>query len=71
VANFATGVVGIVSLAMPGFVMPVAISAGIFYGIAGLRHFAERDRNRNETIAMISDLFVFVILAVYIVVGLA
>jgi hypothetical protein len=71
VANFATGVVGIFSLAMPGFVMPVAITAGIFYGVAGFHQFAERDRNRNETIAMISDLFVFLVLAVYIVVGLA
>jgi hypothetical protein len=66
VANFATGVVGMASLGMPGFVLPVAISAGIFYGVAGILHFAESDRTRNENIAMVSDLFVFLVLAAYV-----
>jgi hypothetical protein len=67
VANFATGVVGIVSLVRPGFALPVAIIAAIFYGIAGIRHVAESNRKRNENIAMISDLFVFVIFGAYVV----
>src|ERR1700683_2111609 len=62
VANFATGVVGIISLARPSFTLPVSISATIFYGIAGIRHVAESDRTRNENVAMISDLFVALIL---------
>ena len=65
-ANFATGIVGMASLGVPGFVLPVAISAGIFYGVAGIRHVAESDRTRNENIAMVSDLFVFLVLAVYV-----
>jgi len=65
-ANFATGVVGIASFAKPTFVLPVAIAATIFYGIAGIRHVAESDRNRNENIAMISDLFVFLVLGAYV-----
>jgi hypothetical protein len=32
VANLATGVVGLLSLIRPGFVLPVAIAAMIFYG---------------------------------------
>ncbi len=66
VANFATGVVGVISLAKPGFALPVAIAATIFYGIAGIRHVAESDRTRNENIAMISDLFVFVVFGAYV-----
>jgi hypothetical protein len=66
VANFATGVVGITSLAEPSFTLPVAIAAAIFYGIAGIRHVAQSDKNRNENIAMISDLFIFLILAAYV-----
>jgi hypothetical protein len=66
VANFATGVVGIISLAQPSFTLPVAIAAAIFYGIAGIRHVAQSDRTRNENLAMISDLFVFLILAAYV-----
>ncbi len=72
IANFATGVVGITSLAKPSFTLPVAISAFIFYGIAGIRHVAESDRTRNENVAMTSDLFISLILAAYIAfVGLA
>jgi len=67
VANFATGVVGLLSLAMPGFILPVSISAGIFYGIAGIGHIAERDRSPNETVAMVSDMFMFLVLAGFVV----
>jgi hypothetical protein len=66
VANFATGVVGIASLAKPGFVLPVAIVAAIFYGVAGVRHVAEKGKTVNEKIAMVSDLLVFLVFATYI-----
>ncbi len=68
VANFATGVVGIASLAQPSFTLPVAIAAAIFYGVAGIRHAAEGGRTGNENIAMVSDLFVFLVLAAYVAV---
>jgi hypothetical protein len=71
IANFATGVVGMASLAKPSFVLPVAISAGIFYGIAGIRHVAGRDRTGNENIAMVSDLFACLIFALYVIFELA
>jgi hypothetical protein len=56
-ANFATGMVG--TLAKPSFVLPVALAAAIFYGIAGVRHVAESNRTWNENVAMISDLLFF------------
>jgi hypothetical protein len=68
VANFALGVVGIISLFKPTFTMPVAIAAGILFGVAGLRHVAEGGKSSQERIAMVSDLFAFVILAIYVVV---
>jgi hypothetical protein len=72
VANFAAGVVGIASLAKPSFTLPVAISATIYYGIAGILHVAQSARNRNENVAMVSDLFIAVIFAAYVAfVGLA
>jgi hypothetical protein len=70
VANLATGVVGLLSLAAPTFTLPVAIAAGIFYGVAGLRHLSGRDRSRNETVAMAGDLFLFAVLAIFVL-GLA
>ena len=66
IANLATGVVGLASLLAPSFVLPVAISATIFYGVAGVRHVTERGRSSNETIAMLSDLFIFAVLAAFI-----
>lgn len=64
-SNLALGAVGVASLWRPDFVLPVALAAAIFYGIAGFRHLLERGRSLNETIAMASDLFVFIALAVY------
>jgi hypothetical protein len=66
VANVATAVVALASLAVPSFVLPVAISAAIFYGIAGVRHLLERDRSLNENIAMVSDLVLFLVLAIFV-----
>jgi hypothetical protein len=54
------------SLAIPSFVLPGAIAAGIFFGIAGIQYVAAKDRNRNENIAMTSDLFVFLVLAAHV-----
>lgn len=66
VANFGTAVIGLLSLVMPTFILPVSIAAGIFYGVAGIRHMFGRDRSRNENIAMVSDLFIFVVLAIFV-----
>jgi hypothetical protein len=61
-ANIASGVLGLVSLVMPSFVLPTAIGAGIFYAIAGIEHVRADHRGRNESIAMISDFGVAAIL---------
>jgi hypothetical protein len=66
VANFATGIAGMASLAKPSFILPVAIIAGIFYGVAGIRHAGEKGKSKNENIAMISDLLVFLVFAGYL-----
>jgi hypothetical protein len=63
--NLALGAVGVASLWRPDFVLPVAIAAAIFYGIVGVRHLLERGRSLNETVAMGTDLFVFILLAAY------
>jgi hypothetical protein len=51
----------------PAFVLPAAISAGLFFAVAGFAHVAERDRSGNENIAMVSDLFIALVLAGFIV----
>jgi hypothetical protein len=67
IANFASGVVGVASLVFPSFVLPVAVSATIFYGVAGVRHVAATHRTRNEAVAMISDLFIAIVLAAVVI----
>jgi hypothetical protein len=65
-ANLSIALVALLSLAMPNFVLPAAIYATIFYGVAGIRHFAERDRSRNENVAMGSDLFMALVLLLFV-----
>lgn len=66
IANGATALVALFSLFAPTFVVPVAISAAMFYGAAGVRHVFEAHRSRNETIAMVSDLGMFVVLSAFL-----
>jgi hypothetical protein len=67
VANLSTGIVGVASLFRPDFVLPIAIIAAMFYGVAGLRHATDRVRGKNQSIAMVSDILVSLIYLAYIV----
>jgi hypothetical protein len=55
-ANLALGSVGLLSLPLPGWLPAAALAGGIFYALAGLGHVFSSDRNRLETVAMVSDL---------------
>jgi hypothetical protein len=66
VANFATGTVGLLSLVKPTFILPIAIAAALFYGIAGIRHATDKSRNPNQNLAMITDLLASMIFIAYI-----
>jgi hypothetical protein len=66
VANFASGLVALLSLWNTSFLLPSAIYAAIFYGAAGVIHITGRDRSRNENIAMASDLLIAAVLATYV-----
>jgi hypothetical protein len=70
-ANFAAGMVGILSLLRSDFILPSAIAATLFYGAAGFRHAAELTRNAKETFAMATDLSAFAVLAAYSVYALS
>jgi hypothetical protein len=67
IANFSTGVAGVLSLWSPAFVLPLAIIAAIFYGIAGVRHAMQKHRNANENIAMVTDLFAALLFCAFLV----
>ena len=61
--NLSIGVLGALSLIHWEWVVPAAIAGGLFYGLAGIKHVLKGDRNTTETIAMVSDLFIFLVLA--------
>jgi hypothetical protein len=48
------------------FGLSAAISARFFYGFAGVRHVLQDDRSRNQTIAMVSDLGIALLLAAFV-----
>ncbi|KAA0700100.1 hypothetical protein DTW90_10530 [Neorhizobium sp. P12A] len=65
-ANLSIGLLGILSIFERGWVVPAAVVGGLFYGLAGFKHLLKGDRNKIENIAMISDLFIFLVLAAYL-----
>ena len=61
-ANVAIGLLGVVSLRMPAWQLAAALTGGVFYALAGTNHVLHASRNRLQNLAMLSDLFVAVIL---------
>jgi hypothetical protein len=66
VANVSMAAVALLSLAIPTFILPAAISASIFYGVAGIGHLTTLHRSENQNIAMVSDLFLSAVLLLFI-----
>jgi len=64
--NLSIGTVGLLSIAKPGFVLPAAIVGGLYYGLAGVGHLVRKERNLNEQMTLVSDLFIFVVLGVFV-----
>lgn len=67
-ANLCFGLLGLLSLVWPAFLLPAAVAGGLFYLLAGVKHLTRSERNRTETIAMVSDLAIAVLLAVLFIV---
>ena len=60
--NLALGIVGVFSLWLPSWQLAAALAGGLFYAFAGINHVLQKHRNRLENVAMVSDLFVGLIL---------
>jgi hypothetical protein len=65
-ANLAIGIVGLLAVRFAAFVLPAAIYASIFYAAAGAMHVREPDRGLNENVAMLSDLFMALVLGGFV-----
>ena len=69
-ANAALGVLGILSLLFREWIMPCALSGGIFLGLAGINHIFIKNKNNHEKAAMISDILISILLITYFVLSL-
>jgi len=65
--NICMGTLGICCLSRPGWILPVAVAGGLYYGLAGLMHVFRKDKNAMEQTAMISDAFAFLVLLAVVV----
>jgi hypothetical protein len=64
--NLSMGTLGLLSLAISGFLVPAAIVGGLYYGLAGAGHVVRGDKNFNGRTALISDLLMFLVFAVFV-----
>ncbi|GAA0638948.1 DUF6790 family protein [Brevundimonas lenta] len=66
-ANVAIGSIGVASLYFEAWVLPAAVCGFIFYTLVGVRHLRNRQRKPDENLATYSDLWVAVVLAIYLI----
>ena len=64
--NLAIGTTGALTLTLPNWTLAAAMCGGLFYGFAGVQHLFARHRSSEENWAMVSDLAIFAVLAVYV-----
>jgi hypothetical protein len=65
-ANVSIAALGLIAVVVPGFVLPAAIAGGLFYALAGFRHISTPAKTRNETLAMVTDLWAASLLALVV-----
>lgn len=66
-ANICMGVLGIVSLFVEQFRLSSALVSGLFFGLAGILHIMRRPDGRNEVIAMITNIFIFIVMVIIVI----
>jgi uncharacterized protein DUF6790 len=66
-ANLSMGTLGLVSLLMPSVTWAAALVGGLYYGLAGALHVGRGETGFNERFAMVSDLAIFTMLAIFVV----
>jgi hypothetical protein len=64
--NVAIGTLAVLTIFKAAWVMPAAIAGFLFYALAGAKHVFNRDRTPPENVAMVSDIFIAVVLAAYL-----
>lgn len=64
--NLAIGILGLLSLFFPDFLLPAALAGGLYYGLAGIGHALRKERTAKEQVALVSDFGIFLVLAAFV-----
>jgi hypothetical protein len=51
---------------IPEWRTAAAFTGGLYMGIAGIQHIIKKPSTPNEMVAMVSDIFIFLVMAVYV-----
>ncbi len=65
-ANICIGLTAVISIFIPEWRSSAAFVGGLYMGIAGFYHIIKKPVSANEVLATVSDLFILVVLAVYL-----
>jgi hypothetical protein len=68
--NLAMGTLAICTIFRGAWLVPAAMVVCLYYGLAGLGHLLRDERNAQETVAMASDAFAFLVLLTVAINGL-
>lgn len=70
-ANVCFAILAVISFFVASFRIPAAITGGLYFGLAGLLHvFKPKDSNK-EIFAMVSDLYIFFVLLILLILMLS
>lgn len=61
-ANLCFATIAIISLFIPSFRAPSAVAGGMYFGLAGGLHLFQKEKNSEEIFAMVSDIFIFLVI---------
>jgi hypothetical protein len=65
-ANICMGAAAIIALFCPQWRMAAVFTGGLYFGIAGAGHIIKKPVSGDEWLAMVSDIFIFGIMALYL-----
>ena len=65
------GLLGTCSLFIPQWRLPAALVGGLFFTFAGFGHLIRKNRNKKETLSMLSDFWISLICVIYCVAVIA
>ncbi|MFT4144286.1 MAG: hypothetical protein QM644_07490 [Mobilitalea sp.] len=69
-SNICLGLLGVCSIAIHEFRLAAAFAGGIYFGLAGSMHLFRKNKNNIELFAMVSDLYIFIVLLIIIITNL-